>query len=487
MLPDHVARPQPDRRCRRGPPAASTSPRRVRLVTRDFFFDSTGQLTYASHHRFLNNPGASTAPPAPGRRSARGAGHLPAGHRRPPPHARLHLVRRKPHMQKICAATFARRPASSVHQESRAPRRPKWQQSVDRVLDETRHFVNDGIEAARSSWPPARRPSSRTTALFNKYPARLTITKIAPDLRRLTHKHYSLSIEGTRCWRRASEAAGKESDQRARCPRPSRRCSRYGAPIRVKWRRRRAQQEGLDQPVHGDPDNRSQEVTEVSSSGGGRRRPRVCDPEQRSGILSYDEPVAGKDGPTLPAKVSGWGSDKAWWTWACSSSRCHRRPQHNVMSLSRAVRGARRRASTRTGDVEVDGRASTRRPSRRRCSRRAEAASTLPPWTRPPGTVDEARSAASSSATVSTRAASSTPSATCSVSTCARRRSPPAETSGSWHGGACNAKTSPGEVAPPGGEGYVNADRRNTATGPPSMSRSRGASTPVERKFPELL
>jgi phosphatidylethanolamine N-methyltransferase len=309
----------------------------------DFFFDSSSKgLTYKSIYRFLNNPervlgtaglwGLALITWSRSIFLLAIIGHL----------LTLGFISyvEKPHMQKIYGRNLRQEAGlSKFIKKSLPPPAKKWQQSVDKVLDETKHFVDDLVESARSKFAQGSSSIVRdTTALFNTYPARLTITKIAPDLAGYDPKHYALSIEGTTLHASVEEkATGKESVT-GRVPKDVKTMVfEYGAPIKVKWNapanHSRKDWIGLYMVT----DNRSREVTEVASSGRWTPTCRgVYDTSDDSGILSYDEP-ARKLKPSEVDLVKGemvFEGDKLWWTQGMFEFRYHHDGNHNVMSIS---------------------------------------------------------------------------------------------------------------------------------------------------------
>ncbi|OIW22090.1 hypothetical protein CONLIGDRAFT_638596 [Coniochaeta ligniaria NRRL 30616] len=77
----------------------------------------------------------------------------------------------KPHMQKIYGRDLRQEAGlTKFIKKSLPPPAKELQQSVDRVLDETRHFVDDFVEADRSKLVAGSSSMAKdTTALFKKY------------------------------------------------------------------------------------------------------------------------------------------------------------------------------------------------------------------------------------------------------------------------------------------------------------------------------
>lgn len=306
----------------------------------DFFFDNTGKgLTYKSIYRFLNNPerllgtaglwGMALITWSRSIFLLAIVGHL----------LTLGFISyvEKPHMQKIYGQSLRQEAGlSKFIKKSLPPPAKKWQESVDKVLDDTKHLVDDIVESARSRFAQGSSTIVRdTTALFNKYPARLTITKIAPDLAGYDPKHYALTVEGTPLATSDEEkATGKESIT-GRVPKDVKTSVyEYGAPIKVKWTAPANHSKKDWIGLYMVTDNRSREVTEVASSGRWTPTCRgVYGTSDDSGILLYDEPVVGSDPPLVRGEMVFEG-DKLWWTQGMFEFRYHHDGNHNVMSIS---------------------------------------------------------------------------------------------------------------------------------------------------------
>ncbi|EFW98694.1 phosphatidylethanolamine methyltransferase [Grosmannia clavigera kw1407] len=297
----------------------------------DFFFDSTGKLTYKSIYRYLNNPERVI-----GTAGLWGAALITwsrsifvlAMISQLLMLAFLEYVE-KPHMQKIYGRKLRGEAGlTKFIRKSLPPPVKEWQQSVDRVLDETRHFVEEFVDAARPKLAAGVSTMVRdTTALFNKYPARLTTTRLSPDLAGFDPKYYSLSVEG---------ANGSDGTKPVVLP--------FGAPIRVRWtapvQHKKKDWVGLYMVT----DNRSREVTEVPSLGRWVPTcPGVYDTAIDRGIVSSDEPLkeSGReeDGADeqAPARVGGemvFEGDQLWWTQGVFEFRYHHDGNHSVMAIS---------------------------------------------------------------------------------------------------------------------------------------------------------
>ncbi|GAB1319020.1 phosphatidylethanolamine N-methyltransferase [Madurella fahalii] len=304
----------------------------------DFFFDSTGKLTYTSIYRFLNNPervigtaglwGLALITWSRAIFMIALIGHI----------LTLGFISyvEKPHMQKIYGENLRKEAGLTKFIKRSLPEPVKGLQlSVDKVLDDTKHFVDDFVEVARSRLAAGSSTIVRdTTALFNKYPARLTLSRIAPDLAGYDPKHYSISMEGTPLVAADEKASGKESAS-ARVPKDVKtKVFEYGAPIRVKWTAPATHSKKDWVGLYMVTDNRSREVTEVPSLG---RWVPTCpgkyDTTTDQGIVSWDRPIGGSDVDLVQGEMVFEG-DKLWWTQGVFEFRYHHGSGHNVMSIS---------------------------------------------------------------------------------------------------------------------------------------------------------
>ncbi|KAL2016150.1 hypothetical protein VTK56DRAFT_4118 [Thermocarpiscus australiensis] len=307
----------------------------------DFFFERTGKLTYKSIYRFLNNPervigtaglwGMALITWSRAIFMVALIGHI----------LTLGFISyvEKPHMQKIYGENLRKEAGLTKFIRRSLPQPMKeLQMSVDKVLDETKHFVDDFVEVASSKLAAGSSTIVRdTTALFNKYPARLTLSRIAPDLAGYDPKHYKVSMESTPLVATDEKASGKES-ARARIPKDVKtKVFEYGAPIRVKWTAPANHSKKDWIGLYMVTDNRSREVTEVPSLG---RWIPTCpgeyDTTTDQGIIAWDQPVANSPCPDVDL-VQGemvFEGDKLWWTQGVFEFRYHHGGGHNVMSIS---------------------------------------------------------------------------------------------------------------------------------------------------------
>ncbi|KAK7981825.1 phosphatidylethanolamine N-methyltransferase [Apiospora saccharicola] len=299
----------------------------------DFFFDQGARLTYKSIYRFLNNPERFL-----GTAGLWGAALITwnktvfllalSGH--VCTFGFLHFVE-KPHMRKIYGRGSAKRLAS--------PSFCSYYSSVNRVVDGTSHFVEDFLESARPKLAAGVSTIVRdTTALFNNVPARLTLTKLSPDLAGFDPKDYSLEVRGESAVHSTltERSTGKEAT-RARFPGELKTMIlEYGAPIKVKWVAPANHSKKDWIGLYMVADNRSRDATEVSSLG--RWVPttpgQFDSPSADKGILIHNQPVTGTTDVDLVGGEVVFEGDKLWWTRGVFEFRYHHDGNHNVMSIS---------------------------------------------------------------------------------------------------------------------------------------------------------
>lgn len=317
----------------------------------DFFFDHSRKLTYNGIYRYLNNPeriiglmglwGAALLTRSTSIFLLALLSHVLSL-------CFIQLVE-KPHMQKLYGRHL--RPEAGLTRSLRKSLPPplkKFQGSVDKVFTETTHFVEEFLDVARPKLAAGVSTIVRdTTALFSQYPARITVTRLAPDLAGFNPRDYSLEIAGTATSALALDerSTGKEG-VKARFPRERTDefeplIFEYGAPIRVKWRAPKNHSKSDWVGLYMIADNASREVTRVSSAGRWVATvPHECEETPAdSGIIVSNQPVSGAkrlDGTTYDC-VQGemvFEGDKLWWTQGVFEFRYHHDGKHNVMAIS---------------------------------------------------------------------------------------------------------------------------------------------------------
>lgn len=317
----------------------------------DFFFDQAPKLTYSGIYRYLNNPerviglsgiwGAVLMTGSAAIFFLALFSHMLTL-------AFIHFVER-PHMQRLYGENV-RREAGLVRSIKRSlpPPLKTWQGNVHRMLGETVDLVEDLIDSAKPRVAAGVGSFvNDTKTLLRQYPARITLTKIAPDLAGYDPEDYSLEIEGTPSSSLAlSERTSGKEGENGRIP-PERRSRfktlvfEYGAPIKVKWtappHHSRKDWVGLYMVA----DNASREITRVASSGRwiATNEGAYDSLNAEKGILSSDVRVSGRSKTTGEHKEYCRGEmifegDKLWWTQGVFEFRYHHDGKHNVMAIS---------------------------------------------------------------------------------------------------------------------------------------------------------
>lgn len=328
----------------------------------DFFFDHGNKLTYQSIYRFLNNPeriigtaglwGAALITWSRSIFLLALTSHILTL-------AFLQFVE-QPHMQKIYGRKLREEAGlTKFFRKSMPPYVKDWSSSVNKVVDGTSHFVEEFLDAARPKLAAGMSSFVRdTTALFNHYPARLTLTTLSPDLAGLNPKHYSVTVEGESSGLSAlnERASGKEGTS-GRFPNESNTMIlEYGAPIKVKWTAPANHGKKDWIGLYMVTDNRSREISEVSSLG--RWVPTTLNQYESitadRGILISDQPckLPGDNDVDLVQGEMIFTGDKLWWTQGVFEFRYHHDGNHNVMAISQPFEIQISRFDEE--DVEVD-------------------------------------------------------------------------------------------------------------------------------------
>lgn len=309
----------------------------------DYFFDHEAKLTYTSIYRFVNNPERIF-----GTAGVWGAALITWSRAI----FLMALVAQlltiyflayveRPHMQKIYGRGLRGEAGlTKFIKRSLPPPVKTLQESMDKVLDDTTHFVEDFIDTARPKFASGVKTIVRdTTALFNIAPARLTITRISPDLAGLDPKNYSLQVEGTAATYASSHerATGKESVS-GRFPKAIKTMTyEYGAPLTVKWTAPTNHSKKDWIGLYMVTDNRSRDATEVSSLG--RWVPTNAgsydDPTANASILVDEHQLThgGSSAELVQGEVIFKG-DRLWWTQGMFEFRYHHDSRHSAMAIS---------------------------------------------------------------------------------------------------------------------------------------------------------
>lgn len=313
----------------------------------DFFFSASPKLTYDGIYRFLNNPervlglagvwGAVLITNSSAITFLALISHVLSM-------AFIQFVER-PHMQKLYGQSL-RRDAGLVKNLKRSLPFPLRQLhgSVDKIFDESFEFVEELLDSARPKLAAGVNTFVKdTTALFQQYPARVTITRIDEDVAGYDLRDYSLEIEGTETSTtdEPDQSSGREGAN-ARVPLDRRGDLKnltleYGAPVKVKWTAplKHSKKDWIG--LYKVTDNTSREITRVSSQSRwvainqGFFDNLTCE----KGIISSDNVVPRDDGRESATGEVVFQGDKLFWTQGVFEFRYHHNGKHNVMAISR--------------------------------------------------------------------------------------------------------------------------------------------------------
>lgn len=256
----------------------------------------------------------------------------------------------KPHMQKLYRQGL--RETSGVSkglQQSLPLPLKRWQDGVNRTIDETVELIEELVETARPKLAAGLQTFVKDSlTLFQQYPARITITRLAPDLAGYDPKGYSLTIDTSAMGvhtgdmidlDRVFETAQVSGKRRGSLQRLT---IEYGCPIRVKWTAplNHSKQDWIG--LYMVSGNSCREITKVSSQGRWISTNKAgSDLMQGSqGIIVEDNKVPAPDhhqgqaDEVLTGEVE-FAGDKLWWTSGVFEFRYHHGGKHNVMAISR--------------------------------------------------------------------------------------------------------------------------------------------------------
>ncbi|GLA32058.1 phosphatidylethanolamine N-methyltransferase [Aspergillus phoenicis ATCC 13157] len=313
----------------------------------DFFFEGAHKLTYNGIYRFLNNPervlglagvwGAVLITSSGAITFLALLSHILSL-------AFIQFVER-PHMQKLYGRSL-RQDAGLVKSLKRTlpPTLRQLHGSVDKIFDDSFEFIEELIDTARPKLAAGVNTFVKdTTALFQKYPARVTITRIDEDLAGLDSRDYALEIEGTdsSSLEECDKSTGREGAN-ARVPLDRRGDLKnlvfeYGSPIKVKWTAPLNHSKKDWVSLYRVTDNTSREVSRVSSQGRwvatneGFYDNLTCE----KGIVTSDIVTENSEHRDVATGEVIFSGDKLFWTQGVFEFRYHHNGKHNVMAISR--------------------------------------------------------------------------------------------------------------------------------------------------------
>ncbi|KAJ5670412.1 Phosphatidylethanolamine N-methyltransferase [Penicillium maclennaniae] len=336
----------------------------------DFFFDESPKLTYDGIYRFLNNPervlglagvwGAVLITSSGAITFLALLSHILSL-------AFIQFVER-PHMQKLYGRSI-RQDGGVVKNLKKSLPSPlkELHGSVDKMFDDSFEFIEEILDLARPKLAAGVNTFVKdTTALFQKYPARVTISRIDADLAGLDLSDYSLSVEGTEAKSLDESAQGKGREgANAQAPLDRRGDLKnltfeYGAPIKVKWTAPLNHSKKDWIGLYRVTDSSSREVSRVSSQGRwvatneGFYDNLTCE----KGIITSDVVVNSNIKGDKHGLASGevvFTGDKLFWTQGVFEFRYHHNGMHNVMAISRPFEIRIRRFDEDSSIVDSDG------------------------------------------------------------------------------------------------------------------------------------
>ncbi|KAK4574683.1 phosphatidylethanolamine N-methyltransferase [Recurvomyces mirabilis] len=318
----------------------------------DFFFvEQAPKLNYSGIYRFLNNPERTI-----GLAGVWGAAIITWS-------KAIFLLALLSHALTLCFIQFVERPhmqklyRMSIRETSGVSRSikrslpsplQKWTGTVDKALDDGFDFLEDIIDAAT---PKLAEGFSHfvtdSKSLFKQFPARVSISRIAPDLAGYDPIDYSLEIDKSTAGVKQAIAAqsGREGENGQKAQKHQDNFRRiiveYGAPIRVKWAAplNHSNKDWVGLFMVGD--NASRDVTRVSSQARwvATNKGAWDYTNASDGILVAEQKVSGKtrsDGESkdFMSGVLEFSGDKLWWTQGIFEFRYHHDGKHNVMAIS---------------------------------------------------------------------------------------------------------------------------------------------------------
>lgn len=317
----------------------------------DFFFDHSSKLTYGGIYRFLNNPervlglagiwGVALITGSKAIFCLALLSHTLSL-------AFIQYVER-PHMQKLYGRSL-RQDAGLVRSLRRSlpPPLRQWQDGMDKMLDETFDYLEDFFDAVRPKLAAGVTSIVQDVRdLIPKHTARVTITKVEPEVVGLNPEEYKLEIEGTP----ASPLVDSQrsSDKESGVVRtPAERTSgqkallfEYGAPIKVKWTSPLKHGEKDWVGLYMVTDNASRDVTTIPSSGRW-----IATNLHEYDLLNSEKGIVSSNVKTTVKAPDGsekecmngemiFSGDKLWWTQGVFEFRYHHNGKHNVMAISR--------------------------------------------------------------------------------------------------------------------------------------------------------
>ena len=318
----------------------------------DFFYDPPSKnLTYSGIYRFLNNPervlglaglwGVALITWSLPMFYLAGTSHILSV-------AFLQFVER-PHMQKLYGEKMRQTSGVSKTLRQALPSPVQnWQSAADEYINATVESVEDVIERVRPKLAAGVDTFfNDVTALFKSYSARVSITRVSPEISGVDPTQYKIEIEGSRLspYMELQKGNGREGEM-ARTP--AERTSEfttmmleYGAPIKVKWRAPLNHSKKDWIGLYMVADNASRDVTRIGSNGRWIATNKGVYDTTRAeeGILVSEKLVTVPSNSESTDYYTGeveFRGDKLWWSTGVFEFRYHHDGKHNVLAISQA-------------------------------------------------------------------------------------------------------------------------------------------------------
>ena len=301
----------------------------------DFFFDQKPELTYGGIYRFLNNPervlglaglwGLALITSSKAVFCLALLSHTLSL-------AFIQFVER-PHMQKLYGRNL-RQDAGLVRSLRRSLPPPfrEWQEDIDRVVSDSFDWVDGIVNSVRPKLAAGvNNIVHDTRGLFDRYPARISITRVDSDLVGIDAREYSIDVLGDP---KSPLSPTRSTDTMSLT---------YGAPIQIRWKAP-LNHSKLDWiGLYLVSDNPSHDVTRINS--GGRwtatNKGEFDVLNSEIGIVSSDVnssyPHPESDQLNDLKCYSGemvFEGDKLFWTQGVFEFRYHHNNRHNVLAIS---------------------------------------------------------------------------------------------------------------------------------------------------------
>lgn len=318
----------------------------------DFFFpDRAPKLTYGGIYRFLNNPERTI-----GLAGVWGVAIMTWSYSMFFLALLSHTLTlcfiqfvEKPHMQKLYRQGLRETSGVSRNIQRVLPAPlSKWQGSVDRVLDETLDSLEEFIDAAGPKLAAGFNTFVKdSSTLFKQFPARVSITRLAPDLAGYDPEDYSIVIDTAQSDIKSDELShsGREGEHGQqplkRTDSFKRLVVEYGAPIKIRWTAPLNHSKKDWIGLYRVGDNASRDVTKVGCQARWTATNKGAFDISKAddGILVSDQLVTaakredGSDRDVLSGEIE-FAGDKLWWTQGVFEFRYHHDGKYNVMAIS---------------------------------------------------------------------------------------------------------------------------------------------------------